>query len=245
MALRPITVDRHSSYMLTMSSVRHYAAPQYEGRGPKVMAIGEFGGAPASGGPVLSNGLYWLYEAGHAALQPARAFADVTRLYFKNPLNPFAHTTYGKSLAADCRVVRALDAPLRQARLAHRFRDGRRRARADPRHAGLGAAVLPAAAFRAHVLPHAAAAAAQDADRRADVGPLRHAAARHGRGVPDQPRRLHHRLDRRAHGAGRRRAASISTTTSTTSSASCISSAATPMSSRCASRRFRCSPRPR
>jgi poly(3-hydroxybutyrate) depolymerase len=64
------------------------------------MAIGEFGGAPDTGGPVLSNGLYWLYEAGHAALQPARAFADVTRLYFKNPLNPFAHTTYGKSLAA-------------------------------------------------------------------------------------------------------------------------------------------------
>ena len=67
------------------------------------MAIGEFGGAPQAGGPALSNGLYWLYEAGHAALQPARAFADVTRLYFKNPLNPFAHTTYGKSLAAAAR----------------------------------------------------------------------------------------------------------------------------------------------
>jgi poly(3-hydroxybutyrate) depolymerase len=64
------------------------------------MAIGEFGGAPASGGPVLSNGLYWLYEMSHAALHPARAFADVTKLYFKNPLNPFAHTTYGKSIAA-------------------------------------------------------------------------------------------------------------------------------------------------
>ena len=64
------------------------------------MAIGEFGGAPASGGPILSNGLYWLYETSHAALQPARALADVTRLYFKNPLNPLAHTTYGKSIAA-------------------------------------------------------------------------------------------------------------------------------------------------
>jgi poly(3-hydroxybutyrate) depolymerase len=64
------------------------------------MAIGEFGGAPATGGPALSNSLYWLYEMSHAALHPARAFADVTRLYFKNPLNPFAHTTYGKSLAA-------------------------------------------------------------------------------------------------------------------------------------------------
>ena len=63
-------------------------------------SIGEFGGAPASGGPVLSNGLYWLYEASHAALQPARALADVTKLYFKNPLNPFTHTTYGKTMAA-------------------------------------------------------------------------------------------------------------------------------------------------
>ncbi len=64
------------------------------------MAIGEFGGAPESGGPVQSNGLYWLYEAGHAALQPARAFADVTKLYFKNQLKPLAHTTYGKTIAA-------------------------------------------------------------------------------------------------------------------------------------------------
>jgi poly(3-hydroxybutyrate) depolymerase len=64
------------------------------------MAIGEFGGTPGPGGPVHSNGIYWAYEAGHAALQPARALADVMRLYFKNPLNPFAHTTYGKSVAA-------------------------------------------------------------------------------------------------------------------------------------------------
>ncbi len=64
------------------------------------MAIGEFGGAPASGGPVFSNGLYWMYEMGHAALNPARAFADVAKLYFKNPLNPLTHTTYGKTVAA-------------------------------------------------------------------------------------------------------------------------------------------------
>ena len=49
---------------------------------------------------MLSSGLYWLYESGHAALQPARALADVTRLYFKNPLNPLAHTMFGKSMAA-------------------------------------------------------------------------------------------------------------------------------------------------
>jgi poly(3-hydroxybutyrate) depolymerase len=86
--------------MLTMPLIRQNVASQYEGRGPATMAIGEFGGAPASGGPVFSNGLYWLYEMTHAALQPARALADVTRLAFKNPFNPYSHTTYGKSVAA-------------------------------------------------------------------------------------------------------------------------------------------------
>src|SRR5471030_1929154 len=63
-------------------------------------SIGEFGGAPAPGGPAHSHGLYWMYEAGHATLQPARALADMMRLAFKNPFNPLAHTTYGKSMAA-------------------------------------------------------------------------------------------------------------------------------------------------
>jgi poly(3-hydroxybutyrate) depolymerase len=73
----------------------------------KNIAIGEFGAAPdlmAEGGPVLSNGMYWLYEMSHAALNPARAFADVTRLYLKNPLNPWSHTTVGKTLAASAEM---------------------------------------------------------------------------------------------------------------------------------------------
>ena len=67
------------------------------------MAIGEFEGAatlPSESGILLSTPMYWLYEMGHAALSPARAFADATRLYYKNPANPFAHTVYGKSIAA-------------------------------------------------------------------------------------------------------------------------------------------------
>jgi len=43
---------------------------------------------------------YELYELNHAALSPWRAAADATRLYFRNPLNPLSHTTFGKSLAA-------------------------------------------------------------------------------------------------------------------------------------------------
>ncbi len=71
------------------------------------MAIGEFGGAvnaPADNGFLLSTPLYWLYEMTHAALNPSRAWADATRLFFKNPVNPLSFTTYGKSIAAACEL---------------------------------------------------------------------------------------------------------------------------------------------
>jgi poly(3-hydroxybutyrate) depolymerase len=71
------------------------------------MPIGEFDGAATlsgDSGAVMSTPMYWLYEMGQAALDPSRAFADATRLFFKNPANPFAHTTYGKSVAAAMEV---------------------------------------------------------------------------------------------------------------------------------------------
>jgi poly(3-hydroxybutyrate) depolymerase len=43
---------------------------------------------------------YQWYELTHAALSPARAVADATRLYYRNPLNPFAHTAMGRNMAA-------------------------------------------------------------------------------------------------------------------------------------------------
>ena len=67
------------------------------------MAIGEFDGAatlPGDSGALLATPMYWLYEMGHVALNPSRALADATRLFFKNPANPLAHTSYGKSMAA-------------------------------------------------------------------------------------------------------------------------------------------------
>src|SRR5215470_12469778 len=67
------------------------------------MAIGEFGGAPglpSDGGLLLSAPAYWFYEMGHAALNPARAMADATRLLFKNPINPLSNTAWGKGVAA-------------------------------------------------------------------------------------------------------------------------------------------------
>src|ERR1700756_5661197 len=72
------------------------------------MAIGEFGGSPAAAGDdhglMLAAPAYWLYEMSHAALEPARAFADAGKLFFKNPANPWSHTELGKSLAAACEL---------------------------------------------------------------------------------------------------------------------------------------------
>lgn len=44
--------------------------------------------------------LYYLYELNHAALSPARAVADATRLYLSNPFNPLARTMPARTAAA-------------------------------------------------------------------------------------------------------------------------------------------------
>ncbi|CAN7252994.1 polyhydroxyalkanoate depolymerase [Mesorhizobium amorphae] len=43
---------------------------------------------------------YQLYEMNHAALQPARFYADAVRMFYTNPLNPVSHTSFGRSVAA-------------------------------------------------------------------------------------------------------------------------------------------------
>ena len=43
---------------------------------------------------------YQFYEWHHAALSPYRAVADATRLLFRNPVNPLAHTMLGRTVAA-------------------------------------------------------------------------------------------------------------------------------------------------
>src|SRR5262245_23293005 len=82
--------------------MRQPAALQKPGLRAGSMAIGEFGGTPAtvSHGPMLAAPAYWFYEMSHAALNPARAFADAGRLFFKNPANPWAHTSMGKAASA-------------------------------------------------------------------------------------------------------------------------------------------------
>ncbi|WP_371932795.1 polyhydroxyalkanoate depolymerase [Roseibium sp. MMSF_3544] len=38
-------------------------------------------------------------------MAPFRALADMTRLYFQNPLNPWTHTSFGRQIAAGCEVL--------------------------------------------------------------------------------------------------------------------------------------------
>ncbi|MBZ0162027.1 MAG: polyhydroxyalkanoate depolymerase [Notoacmeibacter sp.] len=47
---------------------------------------------------------YHLYELNHAALQPYRAVADATRLFYSNPLNPFSQSSIGRSVAASAEL---------------------------------------------------------------------------------------------------------------------------------------------
>jgi poly(3-hydroxybutyrate) depolymerase len=89
-----------------MTEKRQNAAVQQALPGAQHMPIGEFGGAPTppGGGFMLSSPMYWFYEVSHAALNPARAYADAARLYFKSPVNPLSFTTLGKSIAAACEL---------------------------------------------------------------------------------------------------------------------------------------------
>src|ERR1700754_4526323 len=71
------------------------------------MPIGEFGGLPprvVEGSPALTTPMYWMYEMAHASLNPARAVTDATKILFQNPLNPWTHTEFGKSIAAACEL---------------------------------------------------------------------------------------------------------------------------------------------
>jgi poly(3-hydroxybutyrate) depolymerase len=47
---------------------------------------------------------YQMYEMAHLAVVPARAMADATRLLFKHPLNPMAHTVVGRNMAASAEL---------------------------------------------------------------------------------------------------------------------------------------------
>ncbi len=49
--------------------------------------------------------LYHLYELSHAAMSPARAAANSTRLLLRNPLNPLSYTNLGRNAAAAAELM--------------------------------------------------------------------------------------------------------------------------------------------
>ena len=147
---------------------------------------------------------YHFYEMAHAVLAPARAVSDATHFVFRNPWNPLSNTPFGKNISAGAelfeRMTRRYGKPtfgLDEVEVDGVVLRGARGGRLEP-------AVLQSVALRS---PGSAGRgrAAEAPDRRADVGPLRDAAARHGRGVPAPLRRLHHRLGGRADGPARGR----------------------------------------
>jgi poly(3-hydroxybutyrate) depolymerase len=51
---------------------------------------------------------YQFYELNHAAMQPMRALADATRLFYTHPMNPWTQTLPGRSMAALAEVFERL-----------------------------------------------------------------------------------------------------------------------------------------
>ena len=147
---------------------------------------------------------YLWYETAHWMLSPARAATDATRLLFENPVNPLSRTPYGRTVAAACelfeRTTRRYDKPT----------FGLDTTVVDGKPAAVTERVVWERPFcRVIAFDRAivgeARAAAEAPDRRPDVGALRHAPARHGRGLPADPPGVHHRLGGRPHGAARGR----------------------------------------
>ena len=77
---------------------------------------------------MLRSFSYQMYEIAHAALAPARAVSDASRLVFANPLNPLAHTPLARNIAAGAelfeRMTRRYGKPAFD--LAETFIDGQR-----------------------------------------------------------------------------------------------------------------------
>ena len=186
-----------------MTEKRHSAAAQ-QGPGTNSMAIGEFDGAatlPGDGPLFVVAAVLALRDGPRRARSGARLRRRHPALLQEPGQSARAHHLRQVGRRGG-RIVRAHDAPLRPAGLGHRL---------TPLVGGERVPVHIETVWERPFcrLLHferafdacAAPAAAEAADRRADVGPLRDAAARHGRGLPAQSRRLHHRLGRRAHGA--------------------------------------------
>ncbi len=131
--------------------------------------------------------MYWMYEMAQASLNPARAVSDATKILFQNPLNPWSHTEFGKSLAAGCELFE------RTTRRYGKPEWGIHDTEVNGVRTPIEIRSVWEKPFcrllyfdRRITRPLREPAAARP-DRGADVRSLRDAAARHGRGLPADP----------------------------------------------------------
>ena len=172
--------------------------------------------------------LYQFYETQRALMSPFSEFASASSKLYSHPLSPFAHTPMAQRVSAGLDLMHRLAKDYEKPRVRHPL--GRRstasrsrcrsRWRSRSRSAGCCASsASPTTCRRCSSMKAQPTVLV--------VAPL---SGHHSTLLRDTvrellrgPQGLHHRLDRRAHGADRRRARSISTTTSPT----CRSSSAT------------------
>ena len=137
-------------------------------------------------GSNMNRYAYHFFEMAQLAMAPARALSDFTRMTFKNPINPMTYTAVGRNLAASAelfeRMTRRYGKPAFGLDTTHRQRPARSRSRRRSSGSGRSArCCISSATCRRRAAP------AAPADRRADVRPLRDAAARHGRDLHADP----------------------------------------------------------
>ena len=126
---------------------------------------------------------YQFYEMAHAALRAGPGGVGRRPLRLPQSLEPAVEHAFRPEPLGGGRALRARDAPLREADVRAGRDRGRRRRLSGPRGRRLEQAVLQSPALRPAGLSRGSRTA-QDADRRADVRPLRDSVARHGRGFP-------------------------------------------------------------
>jgi len=64
--------------------------------------------APREGSDAMNLYSYQMHEMAYLALAPARAISDVTRFWFKSPINPLANTPVGRNVAASAEIFERL-----------------------------------------------------------------------------------------------------------------------------------------
>ena len=143
---------------------------------------------------------YFLHEASLALIGPARAATEAARLFFENPANPASWTPFGRSMSAACDVFE------RSTRRYEKPEFGLTSTLVGGEQVAVTEEIVWQRPFGrlihfARALPASDPKQPKISHGRSDVGPLRDAVARHGRGLPSPIRGLHHRLVGCAHGA--------------------------------------------